>query len=106
MLDISNPIVNYPLFAESYDAIRESNEIEVVNGQEKEAVFQETLRSIRTPNETKKFWFENLFKVNKKVNHVNLYIARRVIDFGYVRTGREFYPNMVNYHVCAPFKNY
>ena len=40
MPDISNPIVNYPLFAESYDAIRESNEIEVVKGQEKRLYFK------------------------------------------------------------------
>lgn len=88
MLNISNPILDQNLFTESYAAIKSNNEVEIINGQEKEVIFQQTLQSIRTPNETKNFWFENLFKIN--VNHVSFYIAQCVIDFGFVPSTMGF----------------
>ncbi len=81
---------------ESYNAIQQRNALEIITGKEKEKLYQQTMSTIRTPNETKNFSFENLFKI--KCNTGSFYIAQCAIDFGYPPSNMG-YPTSIAQHI-------
>jgi len=94
MLNFYNSsIIDRNLLEESFNAIQQRNPVEIITGEEKEKLYQQTISAIRTPNETKNFSFENLFKI--KCSAGNFYIAQCAIDFGYP-------PSQMGYPTSTP----
>lgn len=89
MLNFYNySIIDSTLLEDSFNKIQQQSRAEIVTGPEAEQVYQQTIRTIRTPNETKNFSFENLLKIQGRSG--NFYIAQCVIDFGYPPSGIGF----------------
>lgn len=73
----------------SYESIKSKESLELITDDAyKQKIFQQTIRAIKIPPQTKYFKFQNLFRITLHVGEY--YIAQCLFDFGYPLSQKGF----------------